>query len=129
MSGDFASKFIWACAFLFVYSLAGEIFLFKIVKMDLTNSQQKNSPRLFDKLKRTYISDHVHIIPIALRSVTNCISVGFLFTLETNIWAHFLYRIAVETLRSSRWYVTIRFYSSYRIYSNYTNVNTTPEKL
>ena len=38
MSGDFAEKFIWACAFLFVYSLAGEIFLFKIVKMDLTNS-------------------------------------------------------------------------------------------
>ena len=33
MSGDFAAKFIWACAFLFVYSLAGEIFLFKIVKM------------------------------------------------------------------------------------------------
>ena len=34
MNGDFAAKFIWACAFLFVYSLAGEIFLFKIVKTD-----------------------------------------------------------------------------------------------
>ena len=38
MSGDFAAKFIWACAFLFAYSLAGEIFIFKIVQMDLTNS-------------------------------------------------------------------------------------------
>ena len=33
MSDDFVAKFIWACAFLFVYSLAGEIFLFKIVKL------------------------------------------------------------------------------------------------
>ena len=35
MYGDFAAKFIWhaVCAFLFVYTLAGEIFLFKIVKM------------------------------------------------------------------------------------------------
>ena len=32
MSGNFTAKFIWACAFLFVYSLAGEIFLSKIVK-------------------------------------------------------------------------------------------------
>ena len=56
MSGDFAAKFIWACAFLFVYSLAGEIFLFKIVKMDLTNSRRKNSPQLFDRSKRKYIS-------------------------------------------------------------------------
>ena len=56
MSGDFAAKFIWACPFLFVYSLAGEIFLFKIVKMDLTNSQRKNSPQLFDQSKRKHIS-------------------------------------------------------------------------
>ena len=56
MSGDFAAKFTWACAFLFVYSLAGEIFLFKIVKMDLTNSQRKNLPQLFDQSKRKYIS-------------------------------------------------------------------------
>ena len=56
MSGDFAGKFFWACAFLFVYSLAGEIFLFKIVQMDLTNSRRKNSPQLFDQLKRKYIS-------------------------------------------------------------------------
>ena len=39
MSGDFAAKLIWA--FLFVYSLAGEIFPFKIVQMDLTNSRRK----------------------------------------------------------------------------------------
>ena len=56
MSGDFAAKFFWAWAFLFVYSLAGEIFLFKIVQMDLTNSRRKNSPQLFDQLKRKYIS-------------------------------------------------------------------------
>ena len=56
MSGDFAAKFIWACAFLFVYSLAGEIFVFEIVKMDLTNSRRKNSLQLFDQSKRKYIS-------------------------------------------------------------------------
>ena len=56
MSGDFTAEFIWACAFLFVYSLAGEIFLFKIVKMDLINSRRKNSPQLFDQWKRIYIS-------------------------------------------------------------------------
>ena len=56
MNGDFAAKFIWACAFLFVYSLAGEVFLFKIVKTDLTNSRRKNSPQLLDQLKRKYIS-------------------------------------------------------------------------
>ena len=55
MSGDFSSKFIWACAFLFVYSLAGKIFFFKIVKMDLTNSRRKNSPQLLDQSKRKYI--------------------------------------------------------------------------
>ena len=40
----------------FVYSLAGKIFLFKIVQMDLTNSRRKKSPQLFDQLKRKYIS-------------------------------------------------------------------------
>ena len=56
MNSDFAAKFIWACAFLFVYSLPGKIFLFKIVKMDLTNSRQRNSPQLFDQSKHKYIS-------------------------------------------------------------------------
>ena len=56
MSGDFAAKFIWECSFLFAYSLAGEIFHFKIVQMDLTNSRRKNSPQLFDQSKRKYIS-------------------------------------------------------------------------
>ena len=41
MNGDFAGKFIWACAFLVAYSLPGEIFLFNIVKMCLTNSRRK----------------------------------------------------------------------------------------
>ena len=41
--------------------------------------------------------------------------IRFLFTLETIIWAHFLYRTAAETMRFSKWYVTIRFYSIHRI--------------
>ena len=41
----------------FAFSLAGEIFLFKIVKMDLTNSRRKkNSPQLLDQSKRKYMS-------------------------------------------------------------------------
>ena len=56
MSSDFAAKFVSACVFFFAYSLAGEIFLFKIVKMDLTNSRRKNPPQLFDQSKRKFIS-------------------------------------------------------------------------
>ena len=56
MNGELAAKFIWACAFLFVCSLAGEILLFKIVKTDLTNSRRKNSPQLLDHSKHKYIS-------------------------------------------------------------------------
>ena len=56
MSGDFPVKVIWAWAFIFVYSLAGDIFLFKIVKMDLTHSRRKNSPQLFDQSERKYFS-------------------------------------------------------------------------
>ena len=42
INGDFAAKFIKTYAFLFVYSLAGEIFLLTIVKMNLTISRSKN---------------------------------------------------------------------------------------
>ena len=56
MSSDFAAKFVSACVFFFAYSLAGEIFLFKIVKMDLTNSRRKKPPQLFDQSKRKFIS-------------------------------------------------------------------------
>ena len=56
MSSDFAAKFVSACVFFFAYSLAGEIFLFKIVKMDLTNPRRKNPTQLFDQSKRKYIS-------------------------------------------------------------------------
>ena len=56
MNGDFAAKFIWACEFLFVYSLAGEIFFFKIVKTDLTNLRRKSLPQLLDQSKHKYIS-------------------------------------------------------------------------
>ena len=51
MNGDFAEKFIWACVFLFVCSLAGKIFLFKIVKMNLINSRREKSPQLPDQSK------------------------------------------------------------------------------
>ena len=53
---NFASKFIWACAFLFAYGLTDEVCFFKMVKMDLTNSQRKNLPQLSDQLKHKYIS-------------------------------------------------------------------------
>ena len=57
MNGDFDAKFIWAYAFLFVYSLAGEKFIFKMVKMmNLTNSRRKKSPQLLDQSKHNYIS-------------------------------------------------------------------------
>ena len=54
MNGDFSAKFIWACAFLFVYSLAGKIFLFKIVKMNLINSRREKSPQLPDQSKQIF---------------------------------------------------------------------------
>ena len=55
MNGDFATEFIWACAFLFVCGLASEIFLFKIVKMNLTNSRPKTYPQLFRPIKTQII--------------------------------------------------------------------------
>ena len=55
INGDFAAKLIWTYAFLFVYSLAGEIFLLTIVKMNLTISRKKKSPQFFDQLKDKYI--------------------------------------------------------------------------
>ena len=51
MNGDFAAKFIWASAFLFVYSLADKVFLFKIVKMNSANSRRKKSAQLSDQSK------------------------------------------------------------------------------
>ena len=56
INGHFTVKFISVCAILFVYSLADEIFLFNIVKMDLTNSRRKNSRKLLDQSKQKYIS-------------------------------------------------------------------------
>ena len=56
MNNDFAVKFIWTCAFLIVVSLGGKIFLFKIVKINLTNSRRKKSPQLLDQSKNNHIS-------------------------------------------------------------------------
>ena len=55
MDRNFAAKFIKACAFLFACSLTGEIFLFKIVTMNLTNLRQKKSAQLLHQLKHKYI--------------------------------------------------------------------------
>ena len=55
INGDFAAKFIWSYTFLFLYSLAIEIFHLKIVKMNLTNSRRKKSPQFFDQLKDKHI--------------------------------------------------------------------------
>ena len=68
MNGDFAEKFIWACAFLFVCSLSGEIFLFKIVKMNLTNSRRKNSPQLLDQSKQVHFNLCIFNKYISIRS-------------------------------------------------------------
>ena len=54
MNGDLPAKFIWECAFLFVYSLAGKIFLFIIVKMNLINSRREKSPQLSDQSKHKF---------------------------------------------------------------------------
>ena len=54
MNDDF--KIYLDMCILFVYSLAGEIFLFKIVKMNLTNLRQKKSPKLLVQSKDNYIS-------------------------------------------------------------------------
>ena len=48
---DFAAKFIWACAFLFVYRLVGKIFFFKTVKLNLINFWREKSPQLSDQSK------------------------------------------------------------------------------
>ena len=41
---------------IFAYNLAGKIFLFKVVKMDLSVLQQKKLPQLLDLSKCKYIS-------------------------------------------------------------------------
>ena len=56
MNGNFAAKFIWACAFSFACSLAGKIFLFKIVIINLSNLWWKKSPQLLDQSKHKYTS-------------------------------------------------------------------------
>ena len=54
MTGHFAAKYIWTCTLIFVYSLNGEIFLFKIVKINLTNYRWKKLPKLLDQSKHTF---------------------------------------------------------------------------
>ena len=53
-NGDFAAKFIWACAFLFVCSLAGTIFLIKVVKMNVINSRWEKLPQLSVQSKHKF---------------------------------------------------------------------------
>ena len=72
MNGDFAAKFIWACAFLFVYSLTGKIFLFKIVKMNLINSRREKSPQLSDESKHKF---QINFHQIKSKMATNNMSI------------------------------------------------------
>ena len=82
MSGDFATKFIWACAFLFVYSLARKIFLFIIVKMDylirdekIRNNQQANKQT--SQQANTFQSllyQQIHFIQIKSKVAANSMS-------------------------------------------------------
>ena len=51
MNGDFAVKFIRACAFTVVCSLTGEIVFFNIGKINLTNLGWKKFPQLLDQPK------------------------------------------------------------------------------
>ena len=51
MNDDFTVKFIWECAFLFAYSLAGKILHFMIVQMNLINLRREKLAQLSDQLK------------------------------------------------------------------------------
>ena len=66
MTNDFAVKYIWACAVGFISRLAGEIFLFKIVKMNLSKSRQKKK----EKKKLPKLSDQTKYILPALSANT-----------------------------------------------------------
>ena len=87
MHSDYVAKFSWACTFLFVYSLAGEIFHFKIVKMSLTNSRRKTSPQLLDQPKyKLSLCQQINFHQIKLKMAANnmsniCISPDVLPTL------------------------------------------------
>ena len=56
MTCNFARKDIWACALTFFYSLSGKRFLFKILKMSLTNSRRKKSQQLLDQSKHMFLA-------------------------------------------------------------------------
>ena len=60
MNGDFAAKFIWACAFLFVYTLAGKTFLFKIVKGGIPPGEMTSD--FAAKLRRNYFATKLYLI-------------------------------------------------------------------
>ena len=54
LNDDSAAKFIWTCAFLFVYSLPGKIFFFKIAKLNLINLRREKSSQLSDQSKHKF---------------------------------------------------------------------------
>ena len=41
MTSDFTAKYIWAYALALLYGLFGEIFIFKIIEINLTNPRQR----------------------------------------------------------------------------------------
>ena len=60
MNGDFATTFIWAYTFLFIYSFTGEIFLFKRKKLPLLLDQSKQKYNsIFVLSANTFPSDQI----------------------------------------------------------------------
>ena len=56
LNANFAAKYIWAYALAFAHSLSCKIFLFKIVKINLTNSQWQKSPTIVRAIKIRILS-------------------------------------------------------------------------
>ena len=87
---DISCSFICSFIFLIFSSQVGILILIGSLRNIFSKFDQKKSVK--------FCCSHYTVkLFVALRIVYR---IGFLFTLERNIWAHVLYRIAVETLRS-----------------------------
>ena len=65
ITDDFAAKYIWAYPLVLANSLSGEIFLFKIVKINSTKWRRKKSPQSLDQSKHIFLAlqqTHFHQI-------------------------------------------------------------------
>ena len=61
---------------------------------------------------------------IAFCSIGKCTPDIAFFTLETNIWAEFLYQKGVETLCSFKWYLKKQYYQLSDFLYDFSNLNT-----